>query len=438
MGTGSAYPEMLRRTLGVRHTAACELHSGQRRFSHPVLLWSDEPFDAAGVERALRDLGWREVTVPTPAPPGSTWWRALVDGEPSENPLCYVGRAGANSPTGFLVGYWSGRSETMVIFHLAEERWLIASVNDLLYDKDDDPRDWVFLLTRGQAEALCLAEGRPLITDAEVDALLRADRDARQAFWWRRDRFYDHRAGRFRAAAAEMRAAAGLRADDPPARQPVDGRDEAARVAAEIPPVPVRLGESFPLLRFLVGYFRDRASYREHPGAYQVHCNRLALALPGEGVLDLALHLGMAPTSVFRDVVTPFLPVEADYRSDPGLADLDPPEGRNLRLGYKAFPVSPANMSIVGRSGAETTLPGRVEGLGLVLTFPGDLEYIIGPEDHSAVYFHLGGACPFDREKGAAVGPSVALHVPDSIDLIKTVRARLVRHPGAGRPRSAL
>lgn len=57
----------------------------------------------------------------------------------------------------------------------------------------------------------------------------------------------------------------------------------------------------------------------------------------------------------------------------------------------------------MGRSEAETTLPGRVDGLALVLTFPGGLEYIIGPEEHSAVYFHLGEVPP---STGRRVPPS--------------------------------
>lgn len=402
------YPDELGRILGVRYRTVCRLEPDRYGFDLPQLLWADEPFDAAVVERELLGRGFHDVSVRWNEPRGPWWARVGGDGPAGEERWIGFIRHGRAGRVG--VGRWPHRSQYVVTY---KDGWRASGAGTALYDKYDEPHSWVVGLTRHQAELLSFADGRPLPTDAEVAAAVQAVLDARQDSWDRRDRFYAARAARFATEVADLRAEGARLAVSPPVSRHREDSDEGrSRAVAGIPALPVRPGESFPLLRFLVGHFSDRPVHGRFHGAYQVRCNRLALTVADGVTLDLTLHVSMVGGSLWGRPVTPYLPAEADYTGDPGFSS-------SLALTSTVFPASPVSLTIQGRL---EPVPLRWTPLSMVLTFPGGQEYVTEPLRAGAP--NVWGI--MHRYDGRPVGPEVRLFVPDDINLLKPVRARLI------------
>jgi hypothetical protein len=415
------YPEELGRILGVRYCTLCMLEPERYGFDLPQLLWADEPFDAAVVERELLDRGWRDVSVGAGSPAGP--WRARVGGDPPDGDRWVGFNHGSDYAGRVTVARWPHKSPYLILYSTRQRNWWATGAATALYDKYDIPKPYVVGLTRHQAERLSLAQGRPPPTDAEVAAALRAEHDRWQAFSERRDRFYAARAARFAAEVAGLRAEAARLAAVSPPRQREDGEEGRRRAVAAVPAVPVRPGESFPLLRFLVGYVNDRPADGRYRGAYQVRCNRLAVTGADGVTLDLTLHVSMVGGTISGRIATPYVPAEADFVGDPAFAALKPPLAPHVVLSSDVFPASPVKLTIRGWLDP-ATVPDRWQPFGIVLTFPGGSEYITVPltAGASPVWYT---ARRYDEGRGA-VGPEVHLYVPDDITLLTPVRARLV------------
>lgn len=406
------YPEELRRVLGVRYWTLCGLEPERHGFDLPQLLWANEPFDAAGVERELLDRGWRDVSVGPGAPEGA--WVARVGGDPpaGDRWVGFLHGQGVN------VARWPQRSPYLILHSEQDRGWRASAANAALYDRYDCPLPGRIGLTQYQAALLARAQGRPLPTDAEVAAALRAGSDLRQAFSARRDRFYAARTARFAAETAGLRAEAERLATVPPPLR----REETL---ATPPPVPVRLGESFPLVRFLIGLAHDGPTRARR--AYRMRCNRLAVTVADGVTLDLTLEVAMLGGPFRGRIVTPYVPAEADLVRDPAFPALKPPSPPHTCLSSAVFPASPLHLTIRGEVDP-ATVPDPWRPLGIVLTFPGGAEYVTVPLVATGVNPAWHTARRYDPRQGA-VGAEVNLFVPDDINLLKPVRARLVPAP---------
>jgi hypothetical protein len=419
------YPEELRRVLGVRYCTLCLLEPERYGFDLPQLLWANEPFDAAVVERELLDRGWLDVSVRPGSPEGP--WLARVGGDPPAGDRWVGFRLGDDHAGRITVARWPHKSPYLILYSSQNGLWRAIGASTLLYDKYDSPKPHAIGLTRHQAERLSLAEGRPPPTDAEVATALRAESDRWRAFSDRRDRFYAARAARFAAETADLRTEAERLAAVPPPLHRTDGVDDRKRVVAALPPVPVRLGESFPLLRFLVGLAHDGPARARSRRAYRMLCNRLGVTVADGVTLDLTLEVSMRGGPFWGRIATPYVPAEADLVRDPAFPALKPPTPPHVCLSSEVFPASPLHLTIRGEVDP-ATLPDRWRPLGIVLTFPGGIEYVTVPLVATGVNPAWHTARRHDAGRGA-VGPEANLYVPDDINLLKPVRARLVPAP---------
>jgi hypothetical protein len=129
---------------------------------------------------------------------------------------------------------------------------------------------------------------------------------------------------------------------------------------------------------------------------------------------------------------TPYCPVEADYTDDP---DLDlAPSGHHLPdpLYCAVFPASPANLEIWGIPASSRSASPMLRQLSIALTFPDGQEFTAVPAwtdtFHQWRHFHRiepGTPTPARRTFGREI------FVPDDINLMKAVQARLLHVPPA-------
>ncbi len=234
-----------------------------------------------------------------------------------------------------------------------------------------------------------------------------------------------------------LRAEAARLADTPPHRQPVFYASDREQVVAGIPALRVDVGEVFPLLRFLVGDFRDRGPDRTRYGSYTVFGNRLDVVPPEGETVALALQVMVrGGLLVHPPAFTPFCPAEADYASDPAAA-------LELRLAQSGqrwprpmssavFPVSPAKLEIWGLptpAAAPRTAPAALRGLGIALTFPGELELVAVPAWRGTFHQWERFVAADDTELPPTRGSGHEVFVPDDINVMKTVHARILAPP---------
>lgn len=404
-----------RQALGARYATVCAIASPHDdTYEHGYLLWSDEPFTERAVTRQMTALGFTVTAVGATGHRWHPWQVAVSAGPDTRLPTHVVAFRGDYTTAGWL-GIWS-RTAGRVLYDSPEEGWKTAGTLHTLYaDKGlwEDPHDWVALVTAEQAERVARQLGRRLPGVAGLDAAVRADRAVVERRWALWAEFTARRLERF---AVEVRQVIEegdrLAAVDPPRRAVayVAGRHrEAERIAA----VPVRAGESFPLVRFLIGSFRDRR--RGGVGDYDVHCNRLALTAPGGERLDLVLELQLSHYSQAHDeAFTPYCPDEAAWRDDPAIPAQLAAERPPIAIPALVFPVSPTAIRITARPLPATRDPGRWRDLRLTLTFPDGGEWTTPPGWDDDCF-------RWRRFRSAREGE---IFVPDDVDVMKGVRAR--------------
>jgi hypothetical protein len=419
------YPAAARPVLGVRYCTVCGI-SGKlsARYEHNFLLWSDEPFTAAVVAREMSRLGFEIVDVfrtrDTQRP-----WAAHITGGPERATETYVGRFHGDCSAIEWIGLWS-RHRGRVVHDNPDHGWRALPASQALYDQHDlseAPSDAVVVLTGQQAVGLAILAGRRLPRAGELSAALRAEEEARWAGEQLWKRFYDHRAAQFAGDVKRVRAEGARLVDAPPERQPVSYPEDGQRVAARLPALGVRVGEQFPLVRFLIGSFHDR--WRDGYGSYTTLCNRLDVVTGGGETVGLTLELMVrGGLLVHPGAVTPFCPAEADYLDDPELALAQAGQRWPDPLWCAVFPVSPARLEVWGRPSAPSAALRR---LTIALTFPGSEEFVALPAwsdtFHLWDYFATAGTLP-------AHGAAHEIFVPDDINLMKVVRARIVEWSG--------
>jgi hypothetical protein len=427
--TGAApyreYPPAARPILGVRYCTVCDVRGElSDRYEHAFLLWSDEPFTAPVVVREMTRLGFRVVGVFRTHDPRRPW-AATIDGGPERAAETYVGRFEGDCTAVEWIGLWS-RHDDRVVHDEPGHGWRVVPASLALHDQDDmveQPGDTVVVLTEQQAGGLAILAGRRLPTGSELAAALRGEQESRWAGGQSWERFYDHRAALFAADVQRVRAEGARLAAAPPARQSMSYEDDRWRAVAAIPPLPVRVGERFPLVRFLVGSFHDRRP--DGYGSYTTLCNRLAVTTTGGGTVELTLELMVrGGLLVHPGAVTPYCPAEADYLDDPELAPAQSGQRWPDPLWCAALPVSPARFEVWGRP---ATVSRALQRLSIALTFPGGGEYVAVPAWSDTFHlwdcFAAAGARENDEE-------CHEIFVPDDVNLMKPVQARIIEWSG--------
>jgi hypothetical protein len=423
------YPAAARPVLGVRYCTVCGI-SGELsdRYEHNYLLWSDEPFSPAVVTREMTALGFQVSsvfrTLDTQQP-----WAARITGGPELPAESYVGRFHGDWSAVRWIGLWL-RHRGYVVHDQPDHGWRAVAAAQALYDQRnlyELPSDAVVLLTGQQATGLAILAGRRIPTASELAAALRAQEHSRWSSEQLWQRFYDHRVALFAADVRRVRAEGARLAGAPPDRQQVAGRQERQRAVARIPALRVRVGESFPLLRFLVGSFEDRRP--DGYASYTTLCNRLDI-VTGDGetvglTLELMVRGGLL---VHPGAVTPYCPPEADYADDPELALAQAGQQWPDPLWCAVFPVSPARFEMWGWPATPTTVR---RNLSIAVTFPGGQEFVAVPAwsdtFHLWDYFTADGPLPAQEE-------GHEIFVPDDLNLMKTVQARIVEWSGGEDP----
>ena len=418
------YPAAARPVLGVRYCTVCGI-SGElsARYDHNMLLWSDEPFTATVVAREMTHRGFKVVDVRRSGDPHRPW-DAEVERGPEQTAETYVGRFTDGCDAVEWIGLWS-RHRDRVIHDQRGHGWRALPASRVLYDQHDQyesPSAAVVVLTEQQATGLAILAGCRLPTVSELADALRAEEESRWAGQHLWKRFYDHRAAVFADDVRRVRAEADRLVDAPPERRPVAFREDGERVVAEIPAREVRVGEPFPLVRFLVGSFHDR--WKDSYGSYTTLCNRLAVVTGGETIgltLELLVRGGLL---VHPGAVTPYCPAEADYLEDPELAPAQAGQRWPDPLWCAVFPVSPARFEIWGRPAGSVTALRR---FSIALTFPGGKEFVAVPawSDTFHLWDHYAAA-----DELPAAGEGHEVFVPDDINLMKAVQARIVEWSG--------
>jgi hypothetical protein len=415
------YPVAARPVLGARYCTVCGIGGALAdRYEHNVLLWSDEPFTETVVTRELTNHGFEVAAVSRTLDPRQPWTASVTHG-PEPAAETYVGRFHGDWSTVGWIGLWA-RGPGYVVYDEPDHDWRAVPAAEALYHQHDRPSDTVLTLTGQQATGLAILAGRRLPTRSELAAALRAREDARwssQQLW---QRFYDHRAAVLAPEVRRLRTESARLADRPPPRRPVADPEEGRRAVARMPAARVRVGEPFPLVRFLLGRFADRRS--DTYGSHTALCNRLELVLGSGETVGLTLELMVrGGLLVHPGAVTPYCPEEADYLDDPELAPAQAGQQWPDPLWCAVFPASPARFEVWGRPATPTA---ALQRLSIAVTFPGGPEFVALPawsdSFHLWDYFAAAGAEP-DPEEGHEI------FVPDDINLMKAVRARIVEWP---------
>lgn len=418
------YPAAARPVLGARYCTVCGI--GGRlgnRYEHNLLLWSDEPFTTAVVTREMTNLGFEVAGVSRTLDPHQPW-AAWIAGGPEPAAETYVGRFQGDWSTVEWIGLWA-RNRGYVVHDQPDHGWRAASAGQALYEQrnlGELPSDAVVVLTEQQATGLAILAGRRLPTAGELAAALRTGEDphwSSQQLW---RRFYDHRAAVFTPDVKRLRTAAARLADQPPARRQVSGQQERRQAVAEVPATQVQLGEPFPLVRFLIGRFADRRG--DTFGSYTTLCNRLDVVLGSGETVGLTLELMVrGGLLVHPGAVTPYCPAEADYLDDPELELARAGQQWPDPLWCAVFPASPARFEVWGWPSTATP---PLQQLSLAVTFPGSLEFVALPAWSDT--FHL---WDYFASPGHEPGPEEGheIFVPDDLNLMKDVQARIVEWP---------
>jgi hypothetical protein len=327
-----------------------------------------------------------------------------------------VGRFQGDWSTVGWIGLWV-RDSGYVVHDQPDRGWRAVPARQAL----EDQRDAV-VLTEQQATGLAILAGHRLPTAGELAGVLRAEEEppgSGQQLW---QRFYGHRAAAFATEVTRVRAEGARLAGLPPARQQVSGQEERRRAVAREPVARVRVGEPFPLVRFLIGRFADRRG--DVFGSYTALCNRVELVLRSGETVGLTLELMVrGGLLVHPGAVTPYCPAEADYLDDPDLALAQAGQQWPDPVWCAVFPASPARFEVWGWP---STPAPALQRFSIAVSFPGGPEFVALPawsdSYHLWEYFAAGGAEP-DLEEGHEI------FVPDDINLMKAVRVRIVEWP---------
>jgi hypothetical protein len=432
------YPAAVRPVLGARYVTVCAVF-GERsaQYEHGYLLWSDEPFTAPIVAREMTALGFTVVDI-RPTQIEEQPWAATISSGPPPAEHTYLGIFhGADCSTIRWIGLWS-RYYGRVVHDKPDHGWHTVHAGQVRYEQRDLyelPRDDVVLLTARQATGLAIVAGRRLPVEAELAASIRTELEADWAHQQLWQRFHDHRAAMFADDVQRLRVESARLADLPPHRQPVASYDDRRQVVAGMAPMRVHIGETFPLLRFLVGDFRDRDPRFAGYGSYTVYANRLEVITSAGETIELALQVMVRGGLLVHDpAVTPFCPAEADYTDDPELALARSGDRWPEPLFSAVFPASPAMLEIWGEPGRPSpptaTPSAALPGLGITLTFPGDQQFAAVP-GWSDTFHQWQRFIPLDRDSTSR-SPGEQTHqifVPDDLNHMKTVQASITQKP---------
>lgn len=295
------------------------------------------------------------------------------------------------------------------------------------------PKDRAVILTERQAAGLAITAGRRLPTPADLDAAVRTVEEATwtsEQLW---ERFYDHRAAVHAADIRRVRAWGARLADVAPQRQPANYRAGHDTIVAQQPTLPVRVDEVFPLVRFLIGNFRDRGPGPRRYGWHTASCNRLDVTTTDGHHVTLTLDLMIRGGVAVHDPVTPFCPAETDYAADPDLALARSGQRRPTPMISAVFPVSPAQLAVWARPTPPAPATPALQQLGIALTFPGAQHFTAEPawtgSSHHWERFTATTATG-EPAPSTAAGSTSRIFVPDDINLMKTVHARIMERPG--------
>ncbi len=318
-------------------------------------------------------------------------WEAVVSAGPGRDTSTYVAAVWGDDPRPTWLALWGHGA---LLFDDPEAGgWRTGSIGHLLYDKYGDAQDHSVEVTAAQAARIGPAIGRRVPDDEQLRAAAEAEDATRRKRWALWDEFTVRRLERY--ARRVQRVLDAIERLPAPPRKEGDGPSDA---------VVVRAGESFPLVRFLAGRFRDRS--RTSTGDFDVRCNRVAVVAPDGGRLEVVIGLRLTKYSHAHErAFTPFCREEAAFREDPDFPEWLAAERPLLATPAAVFPVSPTAIRVTAEQ-----VPGRRRRLGLALMFPGRAEFVaVG-----------------DGTFRAADGRTGEIFVPDDVAVMTGVRARFL------------
>lgn len=464
------YPVELRSVLGARYCTTClVIRPGGSTDGEAELLQGDEPFTADVVARRLRGRG-SEVASVRRLGPRKEWVAelavsgrdALENQEPAVGGEAGIGgapaagrrndEADAGQPPAYrylaLVGkdyvevrnvvrYGTrGEHGEYVAYNWRRHRWDTARDLGTLRHEDHDGERFL-RVSREQAERLARGFGQELPSDDVLDAVIGEGTRRRRSMAEGRQELYAARAERFAGCVAQLRTE-GVRLEAlPPQPLQVPGRDDRDRLVALQPALPVRFGEAFPLLRFMIGTFQAGNDRHRLSAHHEFHCNRVALNIADGTELDFVLAVSLyGNVLASRFSLTPFCPQEG-YEVDESDFDLDSRYAKLIGLGYspledkassRVFPASRAGLRIEMAAARDAcrTVVGQV---ALALTFPGGRRYLTAQGWEGGNRLSCAEFVPADRGFLASspwLTGELDIFVPDDPHLLKTVWASFV------------
>jgi hypothetical protein len=451
------YPPELWPVLGARYCTTCVLlRPGESAVNEEaVLLQGDLPYTAEVVAGQVRELGYRLLSVRRCGSWGKEWIAELPAAQEDVGARVLVRDADVpfGQPLPYLyLGYLSADldySQVRTVLRHARggdygqyvayrrrrggwDGWEYAGM--LRYEEGER----FVQISRAQAGRLARTLGQELPEDEVLDAICVRDRARRRDVDARWKEFFAQRAGRFAGAAEAMRVDAWRAAQQPPPPEQVSMVDDRARMVAEREALPVRYGEAFPLVRFMVGTFMFNRGHPPGCGRHEFSCNRIALTTPDGIELDLTLGVSLYPLSARRFAVTPYCPAEGYQITDADF-DIDARTEKLTALGYRwaeqtvssqIFPVSRSRFRIEIRVPANA---GRdvLREIGLELTFPTGQRYMTTDRWDGGSVIWCSSFVPADGPLAACdyLDGTVDVFVPDDPHLLKPVQARFLTPP---------
>jgi hypothetical protein len=257
----------------------------------------------------------------------------------------------------------------------------------------------------------------------------------------RLQRLCQARADQFVERRNQLRAEAARLAALPPRREQVRTVGDMDRTVAQRPALPVRFGDRFPLLRFMVGAFQDANDRYGTSASHYFHCNRVVVTAPGGAQVDLVLTVSLQELVLAtRLSVTPYCPSEG-YQIEDADFDVDSRHDKLVRLSFspveekalsRIFPASSALLAVslkYARGSGEDA--EALRSTALALAFPGGQRYLTADGwDGSSMY--CDEFVPADRGFLASsrwISGSVRIFVPPDPYLLKLVWARFQPRP---------
>jgi hypothetical protein len=441
-------PPALAAATGYRYCTGVLIGPGWHE-GYPQLLTGDEPYDVDRVRRELAAIGVDASDIAV-ADRGLYPWRVVASPGSLRQP-----------------GYPRG---CLAVFRRREyEQWTNVLFGDILYahrhrqwvfdyprvPEDEEQDDFQAAITEDQATRIARVLPVPA-PDAQERHRMREERRQAQILeseqvnrdWAERRREFAPQVEAFRREGERLRTSGAA----PRRRHNFDNLVLYSPAVVgladlvDLSTLPVTLDEPFPLVRAMVGSFRE-----DTYGVFENHFSNFLANVVRLRVHEESLTLALVVTLSAQDrdalPVTPLRPEEGypidSDDADPArrVAKLKGPYGQwdRRRHRHRRLPASPNLLRITAFPGAEDDAV-LAYGLWLELTFPGDQRYVAAPYHGSGgqrelVYRRFVPADgPALAEVPGLADSWVSVHVPRPPELLTVVTARLRYDPRRPRP----